>query len=477
MTKRLALLGSVFMGLALGGSASAQTALPKPLLTVKPDKGYIDDAMAVTDGGAVLLYVNTDGAKFATLRGVALPPGRGLSPQAAVETPAVVPPPSPPPPVPVAKGAKSKSPAQVAPPPPPPPPAPPFIEEALAKELAAEPTRAKELLKGLPLNTNRLHLLSDDKILVVMRDLETAGLYTATIYSLKTHAEVPVPGGIGPATEISLTTVDGVKAIVTVVKPGPQSAQDPRSLLSSEYRFAAFSAVTGKPMAQRSYKLDEEGRISTPAGLALPLYFLDGFATWAVKQAGAFDKKKDVRQPDHLAFLDVFGGKVRATRTIADPPTLLELRRVRAAHNQSVVIWSEDGTNQVEIISALDRGLPEGPIEARAQLPLPRPAGIYDSPSLRFVRLRQSTLLLSLMVDPVNEVAVAAKRTDPDEVDFCTVDLSGDKPGPAVRKLTLLAGKRPLGWVASPSGRVVVLRKHKGFSRGGTEAEVYDLAP
>jgi hypothetical protein len=80
------------------------------------------------------------------------------------------------------------------------------------------------------------------------------------------------------------------------------------------------------------------------------------------------------------------------------------------------------------------------------------------------------------MVDPVNEDAVAAKRTDPDEIDLCTVDLSGDKPGPAQRKLTLLAGKRPFGWVVSPSGRLVFLRKHKGFSRGGTEAEVYDLA-
>ena len=476
MTKRLALLGSLFLGLTYGSVGHAQSAHPKPLLTVKPDKGYIDDAMAVTDGGAVLLYVTTDGAKFATLRGVALPPGRGLNPQAAIEPPAPPPPPPPPPAVPV-KGGKAKAPVAVAPPVPPPPPPPPFMEEALAKELAAEPTKAKELLKGLPLNTNRLHLLPDDKILVVMRDLETAGLYTASIYSLKTHAEIPVPGGIGPASEISLTTIDGQKAIVTANKPGPQSPQNPQSLLNSEYKFSAFSAATGKPLAQRTYKLDEDGKINTPNGLALPLYFLDGFATWVVKQGGAFDKKKDLRQPDVLAYLDVFGGKVRATRPIADPPALMDLKRVRSAHHESVAIIAEDGTNQVEIVSALERGRPDGPIEARDQLPLPRPAGIYDAPSLRFKRLRPGTLLLSLMVDPVNEDAVAAKRADPDEVDFCTVDLSGDKPGPAQRKLTLLAGKRPLGWVASPSGRVVVLRKHKGFSRGGTEAEVYDLAP
>ena len=59
MTKRLALLGSLFLGLTYGSVGHAQSAQPKPLLTVKPDKGYIDDAMAVTDGGAVLLYVTT----------------------------------------------------------------------------------------------------------------------------------------------------------------------------------------------------------------------------------------------------------------------------------------------------------------------------------------------------------------------------------------------------------------------------------
>lgn len=486
MMKRCTLLGTVgsrrlalslTIGLSFANVASAQTSVPKPLLSVKPDKGYIDDAMAISDGGRVFLYVNTDGTKFATLRAVALPPGSGLNPQAAVDAmPPPAPPVVPPPPAQPAKGVKGKPTPPPAPPAVPPPPAAPFMEEWLARELLAGPTGMKELLSGLPLNTNRLHLLSEDRVLVVMRDLETSGLYTASIYSLKTRAEVPVPGGIGPATDITLTMIDGQKAILAVQKPGPQTPDNPRSLLSSEFKFSAFSVATGKPIGQKTYKLDEEGRISTAAGLALPLYFLDGYATWAVKQAGAFDKKKDLRQPDHLAFLDVMSGKVRATRPITDPPALMDLKRVRAPHSSSVAIIAEDGTNQIEIVAALARGLPEGPVESRGQLPLPRPAGIYDSPTVRYASLRPTTLLLSLMVDPVNEEAVAAKRTDPDEIDFCTVDLSGDKPGPAQRKLTLLAGKRPFGWVVSPSGRLVFLRKHKGFSRGGTEAEVYDLA-
>lgn len=498
MTKRHAFLGSLF---SLGAACLFSPAVgfaqapsfPKPLLTIKPDKGYLDDAMALTDRGSVFLYVNTDGLKFASLRAVALPPGRGLLPKpAATQAPPPQAPPVAPTPTPAAPkgaGAKGKTAAPPVPPPPPPlPPLVPFIEDALAQELAGKP-QGKELLSNLPLNTSRLFLLSDDRVLVVMRDLETTGAHTATLYSLKTKAPIPAAQAFGPATDIAVLqpatqpgiAADGQPLILTVSKPGPQTPDNPRSLLSSEYKFSAFSSVTGKHLAQRTYKLDEEGLITTSAGHALPLYFLDDYATWAVKQTGAYDKKKDVRQPDYLAFLDVLTGKIRATRPIADPPGLLDVKRARAAQTASVAVVAEEGTHKVEYLAAFDRALPDGPVETRGLLSLPRPAAKYDATSLRFARLSANALLLSLMVDPVNEEAVRSKRADPDEVDFCLVNLpgagTGDKLGPAERKLTLLAGKRPLAWVASPSGRIVALRKHKGFSRGGTEAEVYDLQP
>ena len=138
----------MLLGLSHGSLGHAQSVPTPPLATVKPDKGFIDDAMAITPGGAVLLYVTTDGQKFASLRGLALPAGKGLNPQAAIEPPAAAPPPPAPPAAPVGKGAKGKPPAPVAAPPVPPPPV-PFMEEALAKELSAEPQKTKELLKKL----------------------------------------------------------------------------------------------------------------------------------------------------------------------------------------------------------------------------------------------------------------------------------------------------------------------------------------
>ena len=461
---------------ALGFGATAHGNPPKPLLSIKPDKGYIDDAMALTEGGQVFLYVHTDGLKFASLRGVPLPKGPGFAsppPQAGLAATQAGPaaPPN-------AKGPGKAKPAAVLPPPPPPPP-PPFMEEALFRELSATPAipLGKELLTGLPLNTSRLHLLPDDKVLLVMRDLEQTGAYTATIYSLKTRAPVTTVGGIGPATDISLTTIEGQPVILAVQKPGPQTPDNPRSLLYSEYKFSGFSGLTGKPMGQKTYKLDEEGRITTPHGSALPLYFLDGYATWVVKQAGAYDKKKDIRQPDVVAYLDVLTGKplTQSSKTILDPPALMELRRLRTAHATSAAIVAEEATHAIDLMAAVWRGLPDGPQETKTLLALPRPAKKYDVTSLRFARLTPSALLMSLMVDPVNEEAVANKRTDPDEVDFCLVHVDQNQPHGVECKLTLRADKRPLGWVAAPSGRIVVLRKHKGFSRGGSQADLHNL--
>ena len=80
------------------------------------------------------------------------------------------------------------------------------------------------------------------------------------------------------------------------------------------------------------------------------------------------------------------------------------------------------------------------------------------------------------MVDPVNEEAVAAKRTDPDEIDFATVDLSGDKAGPAQRKLTLWRAKGRSGWVVSPSGVWCFAQAQRLFARRHRSRSLHDLA-
>ena len=99
---------------------------------------------------------------------------------------------------------------------------------------------------------------------------------------------------------------------------------------------------------------------------------------------------------------------------------------------------------------------------------------MYEMNSLAYQMLRRDRMVFSLTVDPVNEEAVAAKRADPDIIDFCA--LNPQDANPTVTKLLSLPGhKRPAAWVIAPVGRLAILRKHKNFPRGGTQVEVYDV--
>ena len=81
------------------------------------------------------------------------------------------------------------------------------------------------------------------------------------------------------------------------------------------------------------------------------------------------------------------------------------------------------------------------------------------------------TLDASLTVDPVNREAVKAQKADKDLLDVYRVDVNAKKLTQLVR---FDGQKRPTTWRLA-SGRLAVLRKHKGFGRGGADLEVYDV--
>lgn len=435
----VAALGAALLGAgaaaaagAATGAAAAESARPAPLV-IRPDKGFIDDAYALTEDGSALIYVNTDGANWATLRAVGLP-GR----------PGAAPPPAAPPPAPPGKGKAAPLPAA------------PFT---------IAPGTSQELVANLPLSTFKMYLLPDDRVLVVSRDTETGGVVNGALYSLRSRGAVPLT--LGSATDITVAHTASGPAIVAITRPTEQKR---------EYRVLAVSSATLKPLGQKVYKLREgEPRIQTERGSAMPLYFLDDYLTLVAKHDGFYDKKKDARQPDFLAFLDAPSGKLTRSRPIAEPAALLELARLRTGHGESVVITHDPEAQRFELLTALDRGQADGPAESRSPLALPRPAGTYDPATLHYQLARPGLLILSLTVDPVNEQAVAARRTDPDLIDLCAVELSGGTPGPAQRLRTLPGNKRPSSWTLTAGGRLALLRKHKGFARGGTEVEIHDL--
>ena len=169
----------------------------------KPDKGYIDDAMAISTAGG-FLYVNTDGTKFATLRAVALPPGKraqsaGCSGcdaacRAARRSAAASA---------ASQGVKGEADADASlcqpfhrhPT--------PFMEEWLARELLAGPTGMKELFVGAAAQYQpAASFVGRPRAGGDARSRDIGALHREHC-SLKTRAEVPVPGGIGPATDIT----------------------------------------------------------------------------------------------------------------------------------------------------------------------------------------------------------------------------------------------------------------------------------
>lgn len=455
--------------------AQKPDALPPPegvVTVIKPERGFIDDSFAIDPDGTILYYVHTDGAGWANLRAVGLPPPpieAAPPPNSALDAPVAAPVKAPQPSVrpaketPAHKGARPAKPALQAPAP------------APAKALSLAPGTSVDVLTGLELSIIKVALLPDERVLFVMRDLDIGGAVNGAVYSLRTRTRVPISGQsegqIGPASDIVLGESSAGPVIIAMSKPDGQRP---------EYSVKAWNATTLRLLGQRSYKpRDSDGRVQTAQGSALPLYYIDDYQTLVAKHDGLFDKKKDIRQPDFLAMIDTLTGKLRSTQTISDPSGLLELARLHKDHSESVFPLFDSEAQKLELLWMADRPATEGapPAENRSELRLSRPTNQYDGATLRYKKLRIDRLLFSLTVDPVNEQAVAQRRSAPDDIDFFLIDPSAQGPI-SVQKLRTLPGhKRPSAWSATPALRLALLRKHKNFPRGGTQIEVYDLAP
>lgn len=472
-------LGATLL-LSLAAPASLRAVLPPPgkleklpteaglVVSVQPDKGYIDDAFAISRDGGVLFYVYTDGGNWATLRAVGMTP-RVMPPTPAPPPPAVAPEPKKTPgKAPVGKG--------VAPPAAPPalstdpPPAP-----VLSYQVASG--KQEDVLTGLPLSIVRMMLLPDDRVLFVLRDQDLGNTLQGAVYSLKTKSKIAlagpgtIDGFLGPATDFSYVQGATGPEVVMINRPA--------DTLRGEHRLHLWNANTLQLAASKTYTVSEaDGKVPTDRGTGVLLYTLDTYRTLVVKHGGLFDKKKDMRQPDFLGFVDALTGRLRKTESIANPVGVLEWAKRREGHPEPQFVAIDPLTHQAELVQQTEQAIEGSFFERRVQLALPRAGKMYESTTLHVQPLRRSLLALSLTVDPVNDEALSRKTTDPDILDLCVLDPTATQP--TVRKVLSLPGhKRPSAWVLSESGRFVILRKHKNFPRGGTQLDVYDvdLAP
>lgn len=192
---------------------------------------------------------------------------------------------------------------------------------------------------------------------------------------------------------------------------------------------------------------------------------------------GGYDRQKDIRLPDRAALLDVFTGAFSWEGEIGDVhgwAAANELRRKQPGRSLFAV-FSPDARTLV-VIDRLGR---------QAPLTLSVPLRLYDPTTLQEQEDDPSTLVFGLAIDPLNPDALSRRKKDPSFLDLYVVNVTTE-PGAAsvaaggalpiaLRRLVRVSqDDRPAAWQVR--GRyAAVLRKHKSFSRGGGQLELYAL--
>jgi hypothetical protein len=272
-------------------------------------------------------------------------------------------------------------------------------------------------------------------------------------------AQVYGPGGaervrLGPVERVAVHDLDGKAAVITYARSDKGRAV--------EHLAAAYRSDTLAPLTRRAWREDKDGLIAHPDGSLKPLWWEAGLTSLAVLKEGSYDKARDVQRPNRFARLDVFSGQIRDEQEIGD---VMAFAHVTLDHTRHVAevrfAHVTDDRAHLVLVDGLDEH----------ELKLERPLAMFDPDTLRAQALDGGRLALSLTVDPMNPAALERKKADPDRIVLYVVDAHAREATPRL----ILDGKgRPSRWTAG-GGKLALLRKSKGFERGGAWLEIYDL--
>ncbi len=258
----------------------------------------------------------------------------------------------------------------------------------------------------------------------------------------------------GPATDVTLTDVNGTPAVAVYNAIARKDGVT--------HEVSLFRLADGKPLSKkRVLKADVDGFVK-PLDLRI-LYFKNGYAQIVGIKKGAYDKLKDQRLNDNEALYDVNEGKVLRATPIGDLVAYSKLLKLRQlSPNRAVFAVVGDDGRGVDVLTAEDKI-----VRLETTLSFEH----YDPKSLQQQLGRDGKLYFSLTIDPVNPPAVAAKKADPVHIDLYVFDPATSK---TERLARLPQNERDFTWAVA-GGRWAVLRKHKGYGRGGPDLELYDL--
>lgn len=308
------------------------------------------------------------------------------------------------------------------------------------------PAGTPAVVEGCPTHATQVHWLGEGRVLVVAQDGERKRAQVFT-------AKGPGKERFGPIDDVALTEVDGKPAVVTYTRNEKKGV---------EHVIAAYHRDTLKPIGRRALRETAEEQVVHKQGPFKILWWRDGFLGAATLKAGEYDKAKDIRRPDRFGRFDVWKGKMLEEKEIED---VLAFARISLAHRSrpsepAFVHLSEDHKKLL-----FTDGTDQHALE------LARPLPMYAPEAFAYQILDGARLAISATVDPMNPPALARKKADPDDLDVYVVDRATRA---AERKLILEGRGRPSAWRIA-GGRLALLRKNKGFDRGGVALEVYDL--
>ncbi|MES1171786.1 MAG: hypothetical protein ABUL77_00990 [Bacteroidota bacterium] len=225
----------------------------------------------------------------------------------------------------------------------------------------------------------------------------------------------------------------------------------------------------GKP---RAHVVKADGTLRSPA--LVPIGFFDGYSKLLAQRTGWYDKKKDARQPDGRAVVDLLSGKVITDAPIEDVTGWARTTRLRREHpnRTAFVMLADTVAGDAHAKPGVELLDPEGRL---FPLPLAVAFRFYDRFTLKDQEGPDAGVIhFGLQVDPVNADAVARKKADAAALDVYTVPLGA--PTTCRLRARVPVGGQPVAWGVA-GNRLVVLRRFKNFVRGGDRLDVYELTP
>jgi hypothetical protein len=301
---------------------------------------------------------------------------------------------------------------------------------------------------------DRVVLAPGGSTLVISRDPGN-GRRTAQYFS----SDGKPAGQAGPVTDFSTIERGGRRYLVGWDRrPG---AGGETAYAVTQYALAGLRRAGGPHV----YSAGKDGMLARP-----PLKIVgwqDGYSQIIGQRPGEYDKRQDFRQPDRSAIFDLFTGRFVREEQIGDVmawASAAELRRTRP--NRTLMAVLSDDLDGVAVVDAYGRRTPL-PVEARVRNYQPRSLVEQEDAAA-------GILYFSLSLDPLNPDALARQKADKAYLDLYRVrhDASPSIAPEIALILRVPLDDRPVSWVVG-GHYLALLRKHKSFSRGGTEIEVY----